>query len=94
MKITNLFVFGLFPFVTAARDGVFMSRMRNHPIVTDGKVVLVSIPVCLSLWIYDLGFFPVVCKTELDSLLVYVVHCYGQEVDWFCIGIKNTLFLY
>lgn len=78
----------------AAGNCVFISKTGDSRIVLDPPGVFGPIPDRLSRWIVDLGFFSIVCKTEFDLVLAYVVLHRRQDVDWSCFDLEDRFFLY
>lgn len=93
IPITEFLVFVPVSLVAAARDDVLMSNIANDRIVAERLGVLVPTADSSARWINDLGFFPIFCKTESDSVPAYVSFHRRQEVHRSCVDLEDPFAL-
>lgn len=79
IAITDFFVLALLSLVSTAGDEVSMSNNADLRTVADGLRILVPMPDLLARGIDDLGFFPIIWRMELDTVLANVMFRRGER---------------
>lgn len=79
--VTEFLMFAMIPFVTAPREGVYMSQNADLLIVCDFLSALLLVLKHLACWITELGLFTLMHKKVFVLVLAYFAFCCWQKVQ-------------